>query len=327
MNRNRTIALAGLAAATGLAPLAIIPAHAQGPTSTVAAATSTTYSVQAPRVQYLYRAPGMHATITITQVAGVMYHVDITGQADQAAGISVPVSNTSGLMVPVRQQRMASGHGQMNLTTSAAVFTFDKSYLASFGGPFSFSGSWDVVVTSGQTGTQTITVGGRAYPITIKTPAAQVTADGQGRRLMETQTFEIERTTITNNATAKKFLAIQDDGLQKYGEGTPLYKNAAYRPYFTQQFTFFTAQVPKNATPAELLAAINRAKPKGYDTLTTTARQKPTGQRITRKTPLVITTVNRLDVAHGAKPIAKGALAWGPKHNLAETYVASSNHR
>lgn len=297
------------------------------PAPAASAATSTTYSVQSPRVQYLYRAPGMHATITITQVAGVMYHVDITGQSNKATGISVPATSTSGLMVPVRQQRMASGHGQMNLTDKAAAFTFDQRYLASYGGPFSFSGSWDVVVTSGQSGTQAITVGGRPYPITIKAPAARVAADGQGRRLMETQTFEIERTTITNDATARRFLAIQDDGLQKYGEGTPLYKNPAYRPYFTQQFTFLTAQVPKNATTAELLAAINAAKPKGYDTLTTTARQKPTGAHITRKTPLVITTVNRLDVAHGAKPVAKGALAWGPQHNLVETYVASSNHR
>lgn len=320
MNRTRTTALAAITAAT-LAPLAVAPATAQGPRPALA----TTYTA-AQSVTYPYRAPGVAATITITRVADTAYSVQITGTAQTARPTVIPVRVSSGLMMATGAYPMASGHGTMALTTSGATFGFHSAYLANYRGPYTFSGSWMTVVTTAQSSRQAITVGGHAYPIGITAPATSARADGRGQRIMVTRTFEVDHSTLSSPAVVKRYFAADDDRHLDYGELAALYKSNAYRRDFRQDYTFITVTVGKDATSGELLAAINRQLPAGWGRLTSTAPQAPTGNTITRRTPVVVTTAWELNTYRGARPV-KGGGAWGPRHNLAEAYTGTSNHR
>lgn len=320
----RTLAPAAVAALACLAPVvAASPAQA----APAAPASSATTYTAAPSQSWTYTAPGVTARVTVAQVAGTVYRVSITGTAQTAAPTTIPASTSSGLMVPVGPYRMASGHGVMDLTKTAATFRFDPGYLRSYGGPFTFAGEWVAVVTTAQTSTQAITVGGKTYTIGVHAPAASGRATGQGRRIMESQTYEVDNATLTSPAVVKAYFAADDDGALFHRELAPLWQSRALAKDFREAYTFVTVQVPKNPTVAEKLAAINAALPKGWPQLATTARQAPSGATVDRQHPVQVVTAWELDTAHGAKPTAQGAAAWGPRHTLYETYTASSTHR
>lgn len=113
----------------------------------------------------------------------------------------------------------------------------------------------------------------------------------------------------------------------RYKELSHLYTNRATARDFREDYAFVTVNVPKNPTQAEKLAALNAALPKGWAKLATTARQSTSAASMDRRHPVQVVAAWELDTAHGARPVAKGAAVWGPRHNLVETYTASSTHR
>lgn len=318
MNRSRSIALAAVLA--GLAPLAATPAQAA---PTPAATTSYTAAESAT---YPYSARGVRATITITRVADTAYSVSITGTAQTSTPTTIPVKVTSGLMMATGTYPMASRHGTMTLSPATARFAFHRTYTANYTGPYTFSGSWMTVVTTAQTSIQTITIGGHSYRIGVKAPATHARADGKGHRIMVNRTFEVDRAVLSSQPVVVRYFRADDDRRLGFRELSDLYLKNPYRASFHEDYRFVTVRVGKDATPAEVRAAINQKMPRGWAPLTSGAPQSPTRHKATRKAPVIVTTAWELNTRKGAKPQPGGA-AWGPKRNLQEVYIGTSNHR
>lgn len=240
--------------------------------------------------------------ITFTDVAG-------PGQGDCRAAL---------------YQQRADGSWQEVLAATTtgskvtATWTPTEKGALRLSGTCRIDGSREVYTDSG-------TIAGVA--VTAKTAVTSAWADGKGGTpptpptpslpptvKTVTETYQVDVATLRSKTVLNKYLAADDDRKLAYRELGALWKEARYAKYFSEKHEYVTITVPVNATTKQRIAAIN-AKTKLGD-VKTTATAGPS--KLSKAT---VVYAWKLDTAHGARA-KDGGIAWGPKHNLSQTFVA-----
>ncbi|HIW30392.1 MAG TPA: hypothetical protein H9987_10355 [Candidatus Luteococcus avicola] len=116
---------------------------------------------------YLSASPARAATqssMTCTDGADpTHYACSVRGTTDQKS-VTLPVSASAGVDLPVGTYPMATGAGTMTLTNDQMTFTFSDAYFASHTAPFTFSGEFSFVVRSYDVaGPFSVTVNGTTF--------------------------------------------------------------------------------------------------------------------------------------------------------------------